>query len=104
MFPRQWPTDGEACPRINSMTPEYSIADTSEIVTPALIVFRELMERNLSEMIRIARGPVRLRPHCKTHKMSKVARRQIELGITKHKAATFAEAEMLAHAGAPDIF
>jgi D-serine deaminase-like pyridoxal phosphate-dependent protein len=86
------------------MTPEYSIADTSEIITPALVVFRDLMERNLAEMIRIAGGPTRLRPHCKTHKMSAVARRQIELGITKHKAATFAEAEMLAQAGAPDIF
>ena len=86
------------------MLPEYRLIDTSEIVTPAMIVFREILERNLAEMIRIAGGPKRLRPHCKTHKMSAVIRRQIELGITKHKVATFAEAEMLALAGAPDIF
>lgn len=86
------------------MTPEYKIADTSSIITPALVIFREILERNLAEMIRVAGGPARLRPHCKTHKMSAVARREIELGITKHKAATFAEAEMLALAGARDIF
>jgi D-serine deaminase-like pyridoxal phosphate-dependent protein len=33
-----------------------------------------------------------------------VVRRELELGITKHKAATIAEAEMLALAGVPDIF
>lgn len=86
------------------MQPEYSIADTTEIITPALVVFRDLVERNLAEMIRIARGPGRLRPHCKTHKMSAVVRRELELGITKHKVATFAEAEMLVQAGATDVF
>ena len=86
------------------MNPEYAIADTSGIISPALVVFRELMERNLAEMIRIARGPNRLRPHCKTHKMSAVVRRELELGITKHKVATFAEAEMLVQSGATDVF
>ncbi len=86
------------------MNADYHLVDTSDIVTPALIVFRDLLERNLAEMIRIAGGPSRLRPHCKTHKMSAVVRREIELGITKHKVATIAEAEMLALAGAPDIF
>lgn len=86
------------------MDDEYRLLDTSKIITPAYVVFRDVMERNLTEMLRIAGGPSRLRPHCKTHKMSAVARREIELGITKHKAATFAEAEMLAAAGAPDIF
>lgn len=82
----------------------YQIADTSEIITPALVVFAELVEENLDRMIAIAGDVSRLRPHCKTHKMAEVTRRELAKGITKHKCATFAEAEMLALAGAKDIF
>lgn len=82
----------------------FTIADSSSIITPALVVFREVMESNLAEMIRVAGQPARLRPHCKTHKMLEVVQLEIELGIQKHKCATFAEAEMLAEAGVSDIF
>ncbi len=81
----------------------YAIADTSEIISPAMIVFRELVEQNLREMVRIAGDPARLRPHCKTHKMPAVTKLQLQVGIGKHKCATLAEAEMLATAGVKDI-
>ncbi|MCA9104069.1 MAG: D-TA family PLP-dependent enzyme [Planctomycetales bacterium] len=74
------------------------------IASPSLLVFDELLERNLHEMIRIAGVAARLRPHCKTHKISRVIERELSLGIRKHKCATIAEAEMLAAAGVPDIF
>jgi len=32
------------------MDPCYKIENTSEIITPALVLFRELMERNLEGM------------------------------------------------------
>ena len=86
------------------MPPEYRIADTREIITPALIVFRELLEDNIRRMIAIAGSPARLRPHCKTHKMREVTELELASGITKHKAATFAEAEMLAETGVRDVF
>jgi D-serine deaminase-like pyridoxal phosphate-dependent protein len=54
-------------------------------------------------MIRIAGGPQRLRPHCKTHKMREVIQLQLDRGISQHKCATLAEAEMLASAGVLDI-
>ena len=82
----------------------YKIEDTSEIVSPGLVVFREILESNIAKMIEIAGGPQRLRPHCKTHKMQQVAEMQLAAGITKHKCATFAEAEMLVNAGVKDIF
>lgn len=82
----------------------YHIADPDAIISPGLVVFRDLVDSNLQEMLRVAGSPERLRPHCKTHKMPAVTRREISLGILKHKAATFAEAEMLAQAGATDIF
>lgn len=85
------------------MDPRYKIADTSEIISPALIVYRELLEANLAHMIAIAGDPARLRPHCKTHKMREVTQLEIERGIVKHKCATFAEAEMLAECDVPDI-
>src|SRR5262245_30796072 len=55
-------------------------------------------------MIRVAGSAARLRPHCKTHKMREIAQMQLARGIVKHKCATIAEAEMLAEAGAKDIF
>jgi D-threonine aldolase len=86
------------------MDPRYHIDDTSEIITPALLVFREPLEENIRHMIEIAGDVSRLRPHCKTHKMREVAQLELSLGVTKHKCATFAEAEMLAEAGVKDIF
>src|SRR5262249_15503484 len=44
-----------------------------------------------------------LRPHVKTHKTREIVQMQLDAGITKHKCATIAEAEMLADTGAPDI-
>jgi D-serine deaminase-like pyridoxal phosphate-dependent protein len=82
----------------------YAIADTAEIITPALVVYRDLVERNLDEMVRVAGTAARLRPHCKTHKMRAVAELELRRGIVKGKCATFAEAEMLADAGVTDVF
>jgi D-serine deaminase-like pyridoxal phosphate-dependent protein len=86
------------------MNDRYTIQDTSEIITPALIVFRELVEANIDQMIAIAGRVQRLRPHCKTHKIREVTELELQKGITKHKCATLAEAEMLAAAGVKDIF
>jgi D-serine deaminase-like pyridoxal phosphate-dependent protein len=86
------------------MDSRYDIADTHEIISPALVVFEEVLIENIQKMIEIAGSADRLRPHCKTHKMREVAELQLKLGITKHKCATFAEAEMLARAGVKDIF
>lgn len=86
------------------MDSRYQIADTSEIISPAMIVYADLVAQNLARMIEIAGRPARLRPHCKTHKMREVTRMELALGITRHKCATLAEAEMLAEAGARDIF
>jgi D-serine deaminase-like pyridoxal phosphate-dependent protein len=85
------------------MDASYRIEDTRQIISPALIVFCELMEASLDAMIRIAGAAERLRPHCKTHKMPQVTKIELARGIRKHKCATLAEAEMLADAGVPDI-
>ena len=81
----------------------YDIQDVDKIASPGIVVFRELLEHNLKEMVRIAGGSHRLRPHCKTHKTREIIQMEIELGITRHKCATIAEAEMLAAVGVEDV-
>ncbi len=71
--------------------------------SPSLIIFRDLVKANIDQMIRMAGSASRLRPHCKTHKMAAVVRLLLERGVTRHKAATVAEVEMLAGAGATDV-
>jgi D-threonine aldolase len=86
------------------MDARYRIEDTREIISPAVILYRDGVEENIGHMLSIAGRADRLRPHCKTHKMPAVTKLELARGITKHKCATFAEAEMLAEAGASDIF
>ena len=86
------------------MDQRYSIANPEEVLSPGLVVFEEIVRENLERMKEIAGEAGRLRPHCKTHKMIDVVRMEVEMGILKHKCATFAEAEMLALGGARDVF
>jgi D-serine deaminase-like pyridoxal phosphate-dependent protein len=86
------------------MNPQYLVRDTRAVFSPALLFYRDLISRNIASAITIAGGPDRLRPHVKTHKTREIARLELEAGITRHKCATIAEAEMLAGCGAPDIF
>ena len=81
----------------------YCIEDASTIFTPALVVFAELVEKNIQKMVSFTDNPSRLRPHCKTHKTKEIIELQQRYGITKQKAATIAEVEMLATAGVKDI-
>ena len=83
--------------------PWFQVAGEAEIPSPALVIHLDRVEANLREMLRIAGDPSRLRPHVKTHKLPELVRRQVELGITKVKCATIAEAEMAALNGAEDI-
>lgn len=82
----------------------YQIDDIDTLFSPSLLIFKDYLDENNRRMIAIAGNPNRLRPHCKTHKILEVVQAQLAMGITKHKCATLAEAEMLAMAGATDIF
>jgi D-serine deaminase-like pyridoxal phosphate-dependent protein len=69
-----------------------------ELQTPALVVDRGALDRNLATMAEVWPGR-RLRPHVKAHKTSGLARRQAELGHTGFTCATIREVEVLAGAG-----
>lgn len=79
------------------------LENEAEVPSPALLIYPDRVDENLRRMIARVGDPARLRPHIKTHKLPQLVTRQAELGITKIKCATIAEAEMAAHAGATDI-
>ena len=83
--------------------PWYAIDHLEQIATPALAVYLDRVEHNLQQMIKIASGTSRLRPHVKTHKMAALVHGQLAAGITRFKCATIAEAEMCAQCGAADV-
>lgn len=81
----------------------WEVEDTSEIITPALLIYKQRVAQNLGRMIEMAGSASRLRPHVKTHKMREIVAMALKRRITKHKCATLAEAEMLADCGVPDV-
>ena len=76
----------------------------SEIDTPALVVDLDIMERNLARVADYAREHnLRLRPHTKTHKSIRLARRQIALGAAGLTVAKVGEAEIMLGAEPEDV-
>ena len=81
-----------------------TITNLQNIDSPSLLLFIDKVESNIDKMISIASGDTsRLMPHIKTNKMENVVRMMIAKGITKFKAATIAEAELAAMAGAEKV-
>ncbi|HEX6847263.1 MAG TPA: D-TA family PLP-dependent enzyme [Chitinophagaceae bacterium] len=81
----------------------YEISNIEELDSPALVVFPERVKHNIQLAIDMIGDVARLRPHIKTNKSAEVATLMLNVGITKFKCATIAEAEMLAQCRAPDV-
>jgi len=81
----------------------YRLRDTTNVISPSLLVYPDRIEKNIQLMVEMAGGTEFLRPHIKTHKMAEIVDMQIQYGIKKFKCATIAEAELLAQCGADDI-
>lgn len=86
------------------MDQKYLIKNVDEIPSPALVVYHDLVEKNIERAIEMVNGDVsKLRPHAKTHKTAEIIELERDAGILKHKCATLREAEMLAKNGIVDI-
>ncbi|MDP6116286.1 MAG: D-TA family PLP-dependent enzyme [Planctomycetota bacterium] len=85
------------------MNPNYHIADTTEIFSPALVFFKDIIQANIATAVEQVGDPAKLRPHVKTHKTREIAQMELAAGLTKQKCATLAEAEMLAGCGIRDV-
>lgn len=75
-----------------------SEADLAALTTPALLVSRDRLDRNLTTMAERLPGD-RLRPHVKAHKSTALAHRQAALGHLGFTCATIKEIEGMAAAG-----
>ena len=81
----------------------YALENTENLISPALIYYKDIILANTRRIIEMAGGAEHLWPHVKSHKSSAMIRMQIDLGIDKFKCATIAEAEMTAEAGGKQI-
>ena len=79
---------------------DYCVADPDALETPAMLLFRDMMDHNIRSACELVGGGQNLMVHVKTHKSEAVARRQVVLGIDGFKCATLKELEMVLQAGA----
>jgi D-serine deaminase-like pyridoxal phosphate-dependent protein len=83
---------------------EYSIEDTSRIVTPALLIYPDKLHHNIQATIRMVGGDAnRWRPHIKTAKLLAVVKGYIRDGIRQFKCSTTLELLTACQAGAEDV-
>jgi D-threonine aldolase len=85
------------------MNPAYPLSDVATVFSPSLVLYPDLIRRNIARVIEMAGSADRLRPHVKTHKTREIVKLLLEAGVTRHKCATIAEAEMLATVNVPDV-
>ena len=81
----------------------YTLKNTGDLISPALIYYKDIILNNTKRIIQMAGGPEKLWPHVKSHKTAEIIRMQTGLGISRFKCATIAEAEMTAEAGGTHI-
>ncbi len=81
----------------------YQIKNVAQLDTPALVVFPQIVKRNIQQLVDAIDDVSRLRPHIKTHKCAEVVKMLQSLGIQKFKCATIAEAELLGMSFAEDV-
>ena len=79
-------------------------AGTERLTSPGILIDADRVAHNIRMMLStVGDNTSRLRPHVKTHKMADITRMQVESGITKFKAATISEANMIAQHGGQDV-
>lgn len=75
-----------------------------DLPTPAMVVDLASFERNLKTMATYTKANgIDLRAHCKIHKSTNIAKRQVALGSLGITCATVAEAELMVGAGIPNV-
>ncbi|MBI3684296.1 MAG: alanine racemase [Acidobacteria bacterium] len=75
-----------------------------DLPTPSMLVEKAVIERNLRHMADHCKSTgIDLRAHCKIHKSTDIARRQIGLGSLGICCATIAECELMVSAGIRNV-
>jgi D-serine deaminase-like pyridoxal phosphate-dependent protein len=82
----------------------YEIENSDALLTPALAIYPEIVDRNIDATIRLLAGdPNRWRPHVKTAKLGFIMRRMAERGIAQVKCSTTIELTTACASGIEDI-
>ena len=88
---------------MNQFSNIYQINNIQQLDSPALVVFPDIVKRNINQLVSSIDDVSRLRPHIKTHKCTEVVKLLQSVGIQKFKCATIAEAELLGMSFAEDV-
>lgn len=79
--------------------------DIADLDTPAVLIDIDRVEANLQRaQAHATKEGYALRPHIKTHKLPRFAKRQVELGAVGITVQKLGEAEVMADAGLTDLF
>jgi len=82
----------------------YAIENAAELLTPALAIYPEIVDRNIDVTIGLLGGDAnRWRPHVKTAKLGFIMRRMAERGVKQAKCSTTLELETACEAGIADV-
>ncbi len=81
----------------------FEVKNIEEFDSPALLIYRDRVARNIQKALGFVQKAEQLRPHVKTHKLKEVTAMCQAAGIQKFKCATIAEAEMLGQMKAKDV-
>lgn len=81
----------------------YTLIDPYALETPAMLVFDEHLEHNITSLCAMVGGGHNLMVHVKTHKSAAVTRRLLRAGVAGFKCATIAELEMCLRENAPQV-
>lgn len=82
----------------------YRIDDADGILTPALLIYPEIVDANIRATLKMAGGEAnRWRPHIKTAKIPAILRRYVAHGVKNFKCSTTLELLVACEAGAADV-
>jgi D-serine deaminase-like pyridoxal phosphate-dependent protein len=82
----------------------YEIPDVNNLLTPALLIYRDYVRSNIEATLRMLGGdPNRWRPHIKTAKLESVVAAYVQAGIKQFKCSTTLELLTACRAGAKDV-
>jgi D-serine deaminase-like pyridoxal phosphate-dependent protein len=83
---------------------DYEVADTNQVITPALLIYPEKLHHNIQATLKMLGGDAnRWRPHIKTAKISAVVKGYMRDGIQQFKCSTTLELRSACEAGAKDV-
>ena len=78
--------------------------DAEAVLTPALIIYSDIVESNIRNTIRLLGGDTnRWRPHVKTAKLAMTMKLMMQQGVKQFKCATSLELLSLCECGAEDV-